>query len=110
MTNDALAAEPLARARIVVRRPRGEMAAPLAATPKVARASRLRSTPGGVFAEGVGEGLWREPAQPRVRWLLGVIAPPKLQRGPGLLQRAEQGLVQGSPLSRPSELSFQPFC
>ena len=45
VTDEALTAEPLARPGEVVRRPRGDMAAMLAATPRVAKSAKSRAEP-----------------------------------------------------------------
>jgi hypothetical protein len=53
-----------------------------------------RSVPADLATEGAGVAPRRHPAELRMRSLLVVIAPPNLQHGAGVRQRAEQGFVQ----------------
>src|SRR5579864_8577161 len=54
----------------------------------------MRSVPAGLATKGAGVAPRRHPAELRMRSFLVVIAPPSLERGARMRQRAEQRLVQ----------------
>ena len=66
---------------------------------------RVRSVPAGVSGYGAGVVPGRHPAEFRVRALFVVVAPPVLQHGAGMRQRAEQVSFSSSSRSRPLKLS-----